>query len=472
MLDMGFLPDIQRILELLPQQRQNLMFSATFSDDIRRLSGDDPARPGDGRGRAAQHDRRGGPPARLPGRSRPQGGAARAPDPPGRPAPGPRLHPDQAGGHHGWRPGSTARASMPSPSTRDRSQPERTRALEGFKTGEIRVLVATDVAARGLDIEDLPVVVNFELPWNPQDYIHRIGRTGPGGRDRARPSRSSASTRSTCCAASSGCSSTAIPWTVEEGFVPDRNAEPRPLGMRSRARPGRAASTTPTESRSADGRRRQRRRVGGRAAGLDRSAGLGRRPAAGADGRAPARSCRADRGAREEEAEHDVGLDPLDAVAVDERVLADGHRPPPAGRATDRRTSRSRTNSPVGPRQRPTRVEAGQGRQLALDDVRARPRARSACQAAWTGMRRFVVGDREEDVVDGDRHVAGGRGPRASSSACQLHAVRAASRPSPRGPRAGARRARGCRWPSPRWCRHRHGSASVAPAAWAHAAPS
>ena len=63
----------------------------------------------------------------------------------------------------------------------DRSQPERTRALEGFKSGEIRILVATDVAARGLDIEDLPVVVNFELPWNPQDYIHRIGRTGRAG---------------------------------------------------------------------------------------------------------------------------------------------------------------------------------------------------------------------------------------------------------------------------------------------------
>ena len=63
----------------------------------------------------------------------------------------------------------------------DRSQPERTRALEGFKTGDVRVLVATDVAARGLDIEDLPVVVNFELPWNPQDYIHRIGRTGRAG---------------------------------------------------------------------------------------------------------------------------------------------------------------------------------------------------------------------------------------------------------------------------------------------------
>jgi ATP-dependent RNA helicase RhlE len=113
----------------------------------------------------------------------------------------------------------------------DRSQPERTRALQGFKSGEIRILVATDVAARGLDIEDLPVVVNFELPWNPQDYIHRIGRTGRAG--------------ATGAAISLVCIDEtdllrgvqkmlrmAIPWTVEEGFIPDRNAEPRPLGAR------------------------------------------------------------------------------------------------------------------------------------------------------------------------------------------------------------------------------------------------
>ena len=63
----------------------------------------------------------------------------------------------------------------------DRAQADRTKALEAFKAGEIRVLVATDVAARGLDIVDLPHVVNFELPWNPEDYVHRIGRTGRAG---------------------------------------------------------------------------------------------------------------------------------------------------------------------------------------------------------------------------------------------------------------------------------------------------
>jgi ATP-dependent RNA helicase RhlE len=65
----------------------------------------------------------------------------------------------------------------------DRTQPERERALAMFKSGEVRVLVATDVAARGLDIEDLPVVVNFEIPFDPEDYVHRIGRTGRAGKE-------------------------------------------------------------------------------------------------------------------------------------------------------------------------------------------------------------------------------------------------------------------------------------------------
>ncbi len=65
----------------------------------------------------------------------------------------------------------------------DRTQPERERALAAFKSGEVRVLVATDVAARGLDIESLPVVVNFEIPFDPEDYVHRVGRTGRAGKD-------------------------------------------------------------------------------------------------------------------------------------------------------------------------------------------------------------------------------------------------------------------------------------------------
>ena len=63
----------------------------------------------------------------------------------------------------------------------DKTQTERQQALEDFKSGKVRVLVATDVAARGLDIEDLPLVVNFDLPGSPEDYVHRIGRTGRAG---------------------------------------------------------------------------------------------------------------------------------------------------------------------------------------------------------------------------------------------------------------------------------------------------
>jgi ATP-dependent RNA helicase RhlE len=110
----------------------------------------------------------------------------------------------------------------------DRAQSDRTKALEAFKAGEIRVLVATDVAARGLDIEDLPHVVNFELPWNPEDYVHRIGRTGRAG--------STGDAISLVCIDEADLLRgvqrllrRAIPWTVEEGFVPRRDVEAQPL---------------------------------------------------------------------------------------------------------------------------------------------------------------------------------------------------------------------------------------------------
>jgi ATP-dependent RNA helicase RhlE len=230
MLDMGFLPDIQRILELLPRQRQNLMFSATFSDDIRRLSGSilrDPATvevaP---RNTAAETVRQLVYPVDRERKEALLAHLIRKDD----------LHQvlvftrtKLAASRLATRLDREGLDAVAIHS--DRSQPERTRALEGFKTGEIRVLVATDVAARGLDIEDLPVVVNFELPWNPQDYIHRIGRTGRAGAD--------GEAISLVCIDEvdllrgiQRMLKKAIPWTVEDGFVPDRNAEARPLGMR------------------------------------------------------------------------------------------------------------------------------------------------------------------------------------------------------------------------------------------------
>jgi ATP-dependent RNA helicase RhlE len=239
MLDMGFLPDIQKILSLLPARRQNLMFSATFSDDIRRLSKtilNDPAQvevaprnatidairqlvypvDRDRKEELLAHLIRSQDLRQVLVFTRTKIGATRLAT---------------------WldRNGIDAVAIHS-----DRSQPERTRALEGFKSGEIRVLVATDVAARGLDIEDLPHVVNFELPWNPQDYIHRIGRTGRAG--------ATGDAISLVCIDEADLLRgvqrllrRAIPWTVEEGFVPDRGVEPRPLrGPIGETRRGRA----------------------------------------------------------------------------------------------------------------------------------------------------------------------------------------------------------------------------------------
>jgi ATP-dependent RNA helicase RhlE len=231
MLDMGFLPDIRRIIDLLPAQRQNLMFSATFSDDIRRLSS------------TILHD-----PATV--EVAPRNTAAEAVRQLVYPVDRDRKEELLA---HLIRKNDLrqvlvftrtklAASRLAAVLDRrgidavaihsDRSQPERTRALEGFKNGTIRVLVATDVAARGLDIEDLPHVVNFELPWNPQDYIHRIGRTGRAGQ--------SGDAISLVCIdetdllrAIQRMLRRAIPWTVEEGYIPNRNVEPRPLGGRS-----------------------------------------------------------------------------------------------------------------------------------------------------------------------------------------------------------------------------------------------
>ncbi len=177
MLDMGFIHDIRRVLKLLPAQRQNLLFSATFSKDIERLARGllrDPlsidVAPRNAPAEAVtQHaldcdkgDKRRMLSALIRGESwrqtlvftRTKHGANRLAK---------QLMSD----------GLTAAAIHG-----NKSQTARTKALAGFKDGNIDVLVATDIAARGIDIKELPQVVNYELPNVPADYVHRIGRTG------------------------------------------------------------------------------------------------------------------------------------------------------------------------------------------------------------------------------------------------------------------------------------------------------
>ena len=180
MLDIGFLPDLQRILSYLPRQRQTLLFSATFSPEIRRLAQSylqDPitvevARPNATASTVEQRfysvsedDKRRAVRWMLRERSLAQAivfvnsklGAARL--------------------ARAFERDGLVTAALHG----DKSQDERLKSLEAFKRGDVHLLVATDVAARGLDIADLPAVFNFDVPFNAEDYVHRIGRTGRAG---------------------------------------------------------------------------------------------------------------------------------------------------------------------------------------------------------------------------------------------------------------------------------------------------
>ncbi|HEX5129268.1 MAG TPA: DEAD/DEAH box helicase [Usitatibacter sp.] len=180
MLDMGFIPDIKRIIALIPAMRQTLLFSATFSDEIRKLSAQflkDPATvevarrntPAEAVTQYVYHVEANRKRELLSHLVRTNAweqvlvftktkhGANRLAS---------QLQRDKinADAIHG-----------------NKSQNARIRALEDFKVGKVKVLVATDIAARGLDIEELPHVVNFDLPHVAEDYVHRIGRTGRAG---------------------------------------------------------------------------------------------------------------------------------------------------------------------------------------------------------------------------------------------------------------------------------------------------
>ncbi len=180
MLDMGFIPDIVRIIGMLPEKRQSLLFSATFSEEIKKLADRmlkapvliEVARRNESAANVTQQIYRvhGDDKRRLLGHlvssqdlkqvlvfSRSKLDTARLAR---------ALERD----------GFTTSAIHG-----DKTQEERIKALDAFKNGEIRILVATDVAARGIDIDQLPTVVNYEMPFVAEDYVHRIGRTGRAG---------------------------------------------------------------------------------------------------------------------------------------------------------------------------------------------------------------------------------------------------------------------------------------------------
>jgi ATP-dependent RNA helicase RhlE len=180
MLDIGFLPDLQRILSYLPKQRTTLLFSATFSPEIKRLANSylqnpvtiEVDRPNQEADTVEQHfysvsddEKRHALKQIVRQRGLTQAfvfvnsklGCARLAR-------------------------SLEREGMNTTALHgDKTQDERLKALDAFKQGKVDLLVATDVAARGLDIKDVPAVFNFDVPFNAEDYIHRIGRTGRAG---------------------------------------------------------------------------------------------------------------------------------------------------------------------------------------------------------------------------------------------------------------------------------------------------
>jgi ATP-dependent RNA helicase RhlE len=229
MLDMGFLPDVKKILALVPKEKQSLLFSATFSDEIRELADRLLRNP-----QSIQVTPRNTTVQRITQVVHPVS----------------RSKKKQLLAHiiqeHNWsqvlvftrtkfgannvaeflvKNGINAMALHG-----NKSQTARTQALTGFKSGDIRALVATDIAARGIDIDDLPHVVNYEIPNVPEDYVHRIGRTGRAGNDGAAVSL--------VCLDEEGFmqeierfTKRQIPAQVIEGFAPEPGERAEPIAM-------------------------------------------------------------------------------------------------------------------------------------------------------------------------------------------------------------------------------------------------
>ncbi|HEX7384144.1 MAG TPA: DEAD/DEAH box helicase, partial [Burkholderiaceae bacterium] len=227
MLDMGFIHDIKKVLALLPAKKQSLLFSATFSDEIKALA-----------------DRLLNKPAliEVARRNATADLIAQKVHPVGRDAKKDVLtyliqtndwhqvlvftrmkHGANRLAEHLVKHGVTAMAIHG-----NKSQSARTKALADFKSGALQVLVATDIAARGIDIDQLPHVVNFELPNVPEDYVHRIGRTGRAG--------SPGEAISLVCVDEEGFLRDieklirhSIPRAVVPGFEPDPREKPEPI---------------------------------------------------------------------------------------------------------------------------------------------------------------------------------------------------------------------------------------------------
>ena len=262
MLDMGFIHDIRRIINLLPRQRQNLLFSATFSDEIKTLANGLLQQPvlievAQRNTTAERIEQLIHPVDRARKRellthlvgtqnwqqvlvfTRTKHGANRLAE---------QLEHDgiRADAIHG-----------------NKSQGARTRALQDFKAGRIRVLVATDIAARGLDIDQLPHVVNFDLPNVAEDYVHRIGRTGRAGNEGVAISLVCVDEHKLLRDVEQLIKRD-LPKRVIDGFEPDPRIKPEPI-RKAHAPQGKPRNQAQhARAKNDDGNRQNKPRAGGR----------------------------------------------------------------------------------------------------------------------------------------------------------------------------------------------------------------
>lgn len=263
MLDMGFIHDIKKVLKLVPAKKQTLLFSATFSDEIKALADKLLNNP-----ELIEVARRNTTAERITQRVHPVDRSRK------------RELLSYLIGDGDWRQvlvftrtkhganrlteqlqqdGITAAAIHG-----NKSQGARTKALADFKNGKVRTLVATDIAARGIDIDQLPYVVNYELPNVPEDYVHRIGRTGRAEREGVAVSLVCVDEHNFMRNIERLIKSD-VDKVVVEGFEPDPSirAEPikmggqKPAGRGGKPGGGRSNSGRPSGARSGDGRRQQ-----------------------------------------------------------------------------------------------------------------------------------------------------------------------------------------------------------------------
>ena len=391
MLDMGFIHDVKKVLALLPRNKQSLLFSATFSDDIRELA------------QGLLHDPR---EVQVTPRNTTVQRITQVIHPVGRNKKKALLaHIIQ---QHDWsqvlvftrtkfganhvadylnKNGITAMALHG-----NKSQSARTQALAGFKTGEIRALVATDIAARGIDIDDLPHVVNYEIPNISEDYVHRIGRTGRAG--------ASGTAVNFVCLDEEGFmhaiekfTRQQIPVQFLEGFGPDEGEKAEPIAMGRQTLwggagkpPGRDVMAAAAKAARQEMMQRIRENKAGKPQGGHR------KPVAQAASRA---------------AGHDAETDPADLSDQASRPAQDGQRTDGQDRP---RRRRNRFRSGGGGQ----RAEGTQGETSATPQQERAPRAPRQGQGQGQGGNRS--GNNNGQRRQGPRH-GGEAQPRSHESA-------------------------------------------------------